>query len=155
MGSCPYGKDANRFLKMNNYEVGVLFLPKYVINRRSFPLLPQHGPHPIFPIIYDLPLVPYGRHDRMFLLEMGEIFYEKMDEVEDDQLSEFVIKHHATMLGTKNPGVIAKFYDVNAYMKKQKAIKDEKEREKKANLDQEDSPTPTKSLDDGNGEEQK
>lgn len=53
-------------LRISNYEVGVLFLPRVMIDRSTFPLKGKNGEIPEFPLPYDLPLVPYSIDDTPF-----------------------------------------------------------------------------------------
>lgn len=52
-------------LRVNNYEMGVLFLPRVMIKRETFPLTSGGGTSvPPFPMPFDLPLVPYSNQDK-------------------------------------------------------------------------------------------
>nr|XP_027202048.1 tyrosyl-DNA phosphodiesterase 1-like [Dermatophagoides pteronyssinus] len=51
-------------LKILNYELGVLFLPKLMINRNSFSIDSQNNNPYSFPLPYDLPLVKYDKNDK-------------------------------------------------------------------------------------------
>lgn len=65
-GSVNRGAALGQTLRINNYEVGVLFIPKIMVDRPTFPLKPGQDSQPIFPMIYDLPLVPYSVDDTPF-----------------------------------------------------------------------------------------
>lgn len=55
----------NRFgeyLHINNYEAGVLYLPKVLLNEDFLPM-DSHGKHPQFPMPYDVPIVPHAPTD--------------------------------------------------------------------------------------------
>lgn len=61
--------DSNIF-EIWNVEAGVLFLPKFVIGKDSFPLDDSEPDVPPFPMVLDIPLVPYTnqepyRHDNI------------------------------------------------------------------------------------------
>uniref|UniRef100_A0A182S508 Tyrosyl-DNA phosphodiesterase n=1 Tax=Anopheles funestus TaxID=62324 RepID=A0A182S508_ANOFN len=61
----------NRFgecLFINNYEVGVLFLPKILLNEDFLPM-DSNGKHTQFPMPYDIPIVPYGPKDTPFFID--------------------------------------------------------------------------------------
>lgn len=64
-GSVNKGQSLGQVLRVNNYEVGVLFLPKVMIDRTTFPL-GKGDTVPQFPMPYDLPLVPYSIDDTPF-----------------------------------------------------------------------------------------
>lgn len=54
-----------------SYEVGVIFLPKFITNTTTFPIKEEEDPAvPIFPIIYDLPLCRYDSNDKPFVSEL-------------------------------------------------------------------------------------
>lgn len=55
--------------RINNYEAGVLFLPKFVIGKDLFPMKGFKDEDPPFPIPYDIPLTPYGRDDTPFVMD--------------------------------------------------------------------------------------
>ena len=56
-------------MRINNYEVGVLFLPKFVTGEETFPLKSPREGVPPFPMPYDIPLTPYGPDDTPFLMD--------------------------------------------------------------------------------------
>lgn len=61
------GAALGQTLRINNYEVGVLFIPKIMTDSTTFPLSPGgKDKPPIFHMIYDLPLVPYSIDDTPF-----------------------------------------------------------------------------------------
>ncbi|XP_058463554.1 probable tyrosyl-DNA phosphodiesterase isoform X2 [Malaya genurostris] len=57
-------------LRINSYEAGVLFLPKFVIGDNFFPMDSkadlQHAP---FPMPYDVPIIPYAPEDSPFFMD--------------------------------------------------------------------------------------
>lgn len=55
-------------LRIMNYEVGVLFLPQFIIGQETFPFDNQ-GDAKGFPVPYDVPLTPYGIDDVPFLMD--------------------------------------------------------------------------------------
>ncbi|XP_053667951.1 probable tyrosyl-DNA phosphodiesterase [Anopheles marshallii] len=55
-------------LRINNYEAGVLFLPKILLNEDFLPL-DSNGKHPQFPLPYDVPIVPYAPRDTPFFID--------------------------------------------------------------------------------------
>lgn len=76
---------------MNNYEVGVLFLPQFMINRRTFPMTPGDTCFPAFPMPFDLPLVAYSRDDKVWFHEYYEeavkLFLEQQELAEQKKLA--------------------------------------------------------------------
>ncbi|XP_026481954.1 probable tyrosyl-DNA phosphodiesterase [Ctenocephalides felis] len=66
-GSMPYYRK-NTF-QIGSYEIGVLFLPKFVLGTDLLPLTDSKE-GPAFPMPYDLPLVPYGDSDQMFFTDI-------------------------------------------------------------------------------------
>lgn len=56
-------------LRIYNYEAGVLFLPKFVTGKDTFPLGNARDGVPAFPLPYDVPLTPYGPDDTPFLMD--------------------------------------------------------------------------------------
>ncbi|KAM7350262.1 tyrosyl-DNA phosphodiesterase glaikit [Cochliomyia hominivorax] len=66
-----YNKNVNisPCLRIANYEVGVMFLPKFVIGEDTFPLGAARDGIPPFPLPYDVPLTPYGPDDKPFLMD--------------------------------------------------------------------------------------
>lgn len=65
-GSVNKGQSLGQVLRVNNYEMGVLFLPKVMIERDTFPLKSMGDGKLDFPMPYDLPLVPYSIDDTPF-----------------------------------------------------------------------------------------
>lgn len=62
------------FLSISNVEAGVLFLPKFVIGREHFST--EDCPMekiPVFPLVYDIPCVPYKANDKAFRSELLEM----------------------------------------------------------------------------------
>ncbi|XP_017884001.1 probable tyrosyl-DNA phosphodiesterase [Ceratina calcarata] len=59
------GKDSHYIM---NYEAGVVFIPKFIIKKSTFPIQEEEEV-PVFPIPYDLPLTPYESGDRPFVTE--------------------------------------------------------------------------------------
>ncbi|XP_029713735.2 probable tyrosyl-DNA phosphodiesterase isoform X2 [Aedes albopictus] len=57
-------------LRINSYEAGVLFLPKFVIEDNFFPMESKLGQqHPRFPMPYDVPIIPYAPEDTPFFMD--------------------------------------------------------------------------------------
>uniref|UniRef100_A0A8D8DI93 Probable tyrosyl-DNA phosphodiesterase n=1 Tax=Culex pipiens TaxID=7175 RepID=A0A8D8DI93_CULPI len=59
-------------LRINSYEVGVLFLPKFVIDENFFPMESKSSgdnKHPAFPMPYDVPIIPYAPEDSPFFMD--------------------------------------------------------------------------------------
>ncbi|XP_055601148.1 probable tyrosyl-DNA phosphodiesterase [Uranotaenia lowii] len=57
-------------LRINSYEAGVLFLPKFVIEENFFPMESKPGKkHPKFPMPYDEPIIPYAPEDTPFFMD--------------------------------------------------------------------------------------
>lgn len=57
-------------LRIVNYEAGVLFLPRFVINKEYFPMKDAEGEILPFPSLYDIPLTPYSVDDTPFLSDI-------------------------------------------------------------------------------------
>lgn len=59
----------NPSLYINNYEAGVLFLPKFVINTNAchFPMDDSNPNTPKFPSVYDIPLTKYANDEPFFI----------------------------------------------------------------------------------------
>lgn len=66
-----YYKSANlrTSLRIANYEVGVLFLPQFILGTDHFPMENLDTTLPPFPTLYDVPLKPYDCEDIPFLSE--------------------------------------------------------------------------------------
>lgn len=86
-GSFPKDTEPGQVLRVNNYEMGVLFLPQIMINRSTFPFKPDQGSDvPIFPLVYDLPLVPYSDNDEIFVSDLFPMFFKATGiEVEEEE----------------------------------------------------------------------
>uniref|UniRef100_A0A1Q3EYJ2 Putative tyrosyl-dna phosphodiesterase n=1 Tax=Culex tarsalis TaxID=7177 RepID=A0A1Q3EYJ2_CULTA len=59
-------------LRINSYEAGVLFLPKFVIDENFFPMESKGSDdqkHPVFPMPYDVPIIPYAPEDTPFFMD--------------------------------------------------------------------------------------
>ncbi|XP_055535564.1 probable tyrosyl-DNA phosphodiesterase isoform X1 [Wyeomyia smithii] len=57
-------------LRINSYEAGVLFLPKFVIEENYFPMESKiEQQHPLFPMPYDVPIIPYAPEDTPFFMD--------------------------------------------------------------------------------------
>ncbi|XP_053689936.1 probable tyrosyl-DNA phosphodiesterase [Sabethes cyaneus] len=57
-------------LRINSYEAGVLFLPKFVIEENFFPMEAKaENRHPRFPMPYDIPIIPYAPEDTPFFMD--------------------------------------------------------------------------------------
>lgn len=54
-------------IRVNNYEAGVLFLPKFLTNTDYFSMNESDQSTPIFPKLYDIPLTKYAIDDTPFL----------------------------------------------------------------------------------------
>lgn len=54
-------------LRINNFEAGVLFLPKFISNTRYFSMDKDDRSTPLFPSVYDMPLTKYVLDDIPFL----------------------------------------------------------------------------------------
>ncbi|XP_001604652.2 probable tyrosyl-DNA phosphodiesterase [Nasonia vitripennis] len=53
-----------------NYEAGVVFIPKFVINQQTFPIKTSSSPDiPVFRLPYDLPLTRYRQNDVPFVID--------------------------------------------------------------------------------------
>lgn len=59
-------------LRISNYEAGVLFLPKFVINANTNYFSMDDSDHstPVFPSVYDIPLTKYVVDDTPFLMDV-------------------------------------------------------------------------------------
>lgn len=57
-------------LRILNYEVGVLFLPKFVSNTRYFSMDESDRSTPIWAPVYDVPLTKYAVDDTPFLSDI-------------------------------------------------------------------------------------
>ncbi|XP_055624786.1 probable tyrosyl-DNA phosphodiesterase isoform X2 [Toxorhynchites rutilus septentrionalis] len=55
-------------LRINSYEAGVLFLPKFVIGDKLFPMTIGQQ-HPQFPMPYDELIIPYAPEDTPFFMD--------------------------------------------------------------------------------------
>uniref|UniRef100_A0A6M2DCF0 Putative tyrosyl-dna phosphodiesterase n=1 Tax=Xenopsylla cheopis TaxID=163159 RepID=A0A6M2DCF0_XENCH len=67
-GSLPLNPRRTHF-QIGSYELGVLFLPKFIFGTDLIPLSDSKE-GPAFPMPYDLPLVRYGRSDKMFFTDL-------------------------------------------------------------------------------------
>uniref|UniRef100_A0A182P8G8 PBZ-type domain-containing protein n=1 Tax=Anopheles epiroticus TaxID=199890 RepID=A0A182P8G8_9DIPT len=83
----------DKLLYVNNFETGVLFLPRILdvfyihqsqLDEDFLPLAPN-GKHPQFPMPYDVPIVPYAPRDIPFFLEC--LISEESDEGNRDEAS--------------------------------------------------------------------
>lgn len=61
----------NSNIRINSYEAGVLFLPRFVINKERFPMNENQSRDdvPIFKLPFDIPLLPYGTDDVPYTTE--------------------------------------------------------------------------------------
>lgn len=68
-GSLNKSSNLGQVIRCSNFEVGVLFLPKFISNSATFPLneYQETATTKLFPMPYDLPLVPYTTEDAPFL----------------------------------------------------------------------------------------
>lgn len=57
-------------LRINNYEAGVLYLPKFVTNTSYFSMDASDRSTPVFPPLYDIPLTKYVFDDTPFLMDV-------------------------------------------------------------------------------------
>uniref|UniRef100_A0A1B6DYN1 Tyrosyl-DNA phosphodiesterase n=1 Tax=Clastoptera arizonana TaxID=38151 RepID=A0A1B6DYN1_9HEMI len=55
-----------------SYEAGVLFIPKFINGGYTFPVTKEVDSKdiPVFPLPYDLPLLPYSSRDKPFLIDI-------------------------------------------------------------------------------------
>lgn len=60
----------NPTLRVNNYEAGVLFLPKFVTKTEHFSIDSADTSTPLFPQLYDIPLVKYSIDDTPFVSDL-------------------------------------------------------------------------------------
>ncbi|XP_057334799.1 probable tyrosyl-DNA phosphodiesterase [Microplitis mediator] len=66
-----YGQTSTTIL---NYEVGVVFLPKFLFKAKTIPIKEQDDQgNPVFPLPYDLPLTPYASGDEPFVMEFFNV----------------------------------------------------------------------------------
>ncbi|XP_058838346.1 probable tyrosyl-DNA phosphodiesterase isoform X2 [Topomyia yanbarensis] len=57
-------------LRINSYEAGVLFLPKFMIGENFFPMESKsEQQHARFPMPYDVPIIPYASEDTPFFMD--------------------------------------------------------------------------------------
>lgn len=69
-GSFNKSSSINVPLRINNYEAGVMFLPKFVTGTDYFSLDPNDTTTPTFPMVYDIPLTKYAIDDTPFLSDI-------------------------------------------------------------------------------------
>lgn len=69
-GSFNKSSSINVPLRVNNYEAGVMFLPKFVTGTDYFSLDPNDTSTPQFPMVYDIPLTKYAIDDTPFLSDI-------------------------------------------------------------------------------------
>lgn len=62
-----WGFSDKGFLRITNYEAGVLFLPQFITNTSYFSMNSSDCSTPVFPSLYDIPLKPYSADDQPFL----------------------------------------------------------------------------------------
>lgn len=60
----------NPTLRVNNYEAGVLFLPKFVTKTEHFSMESSDTTTPVFPQLYDIPLTKYAIDDVAFVSDL-------------------------------------------------------------------------------------
>lgn len=58
-----------KIIRVNNYEVGVVFLPRFVTNTEYFSMDSSDASCPVFPLLHDLPLTKYDRGDVPYVNE--------------------------------------------------------------------------------------
>lgn len=76
-GSFNKSSKIEQTLRINNYEAGVLFLPKFVLNSNQsnyFPLNEDKNDVPKFTMPYDIPLTSYSPEDIPFVMDHLETF---------------------------------------------------------------------------------
>lgn len=68
-------------LRINNYEAGVLFIPKFVLKTEKpmnyFPLEQEKNGVQKFPMPYDIPLTPYSPEDVPFVMDHLEYWFQQ------------------------------------------------------------------------------
>lgn len=69
-GSFNKSSSINVPLRVNNYEAGVMFLPKFVTGTDYFSMDPNDTSTPPFPMVYDIPLTKYAIDDTPFLSDI-------------------------------------------------------------------------------------
>lgn len=68
-----FHRNRKKGYRMNNYEAGVMFLPKFVTNTEYFSMCPFDKTTPVFPWFYDLPLMKYDEGDVPYVAEYAEL----------------------------------------------------------------------------------
>ncbi|KAF7988356.1 hypothetical protein HCN44_000929 [Aphidius gifuensis] len=72
-GQYWYGYDA-KIRTINNYEAGILFIPKFLTEENTFPIGDKNeNGTPPFPLPYDVPLTPYETDDEPFVREYLDV----------------------------------------------------------------------------------
>lgn len=69
-GSFNKSSSINVPLRVNNYEAGVMFLPKFVTGTDYFSMDSNDETTPPFPMVYDVPLTKYAIDDTPFLSDI-------------------------------------------------------------------------------------
>lgn len=69
-GSFNKSAKVNVPLRINNYEAGVMFLPKFVTQTSYFSMDESDQTTPVFPKLYDIPLTKYAVDDSPFLSDV-------------------------------------------------------------------------------------
>lgn len=69
-GSMNKSAKINVPLRINNYEAGVMFLPKFVTQTDYFSMDSSDQMTPVFPPLYDIPLTKYAIDDGPFLSDV-------------------------------------------------------------------------------------
>lgn len=69
-GSFNKSAKINVPIRINNYEAGVLFLPKFITKSDYFLMEPSDVNTPVFPSLYDIPLSKYSIDDTPFLSDI-------------------------------------------------------------------------------------
>lgn len=64
-----FQRNNRKQIRINNYEAGVLFLPKFVTNTEYFSMDASDQTTPVFPMLYDIPLTEYIEGDVPYLKE--------------------------------------------------------------------------------------
>lgn len=69
-GSFNKSSSINVPMRVNNYEAGVMFLPKFITGTDYFSMDTCDTSTPLFPMVYDIPLTKYAIDDTPFLSDI-------------------------------------------------------------------------------------
>ncbi|KAG5312933.1 TYDP1 phosphodiesterase, partial [Acromyrmex insinuator] len=70
LSKAAWGSIKRHGYSIENYEAGIIFVPKFITKTTTFPIVNENDPVvPIFPIPYDLPLSQYEWNDGPFVIE--------------------------------------------------------------------------------------